>query len=77
MRKDKDPFADFDKKFNFLWKFVWVIIFVAFIGSLAWYVFLGFVGVKTIEQVEQRGLKNVIERVWEGPQHERGQSTNK
>jgi len=48
--------------------FKWVprfIVFV-FIYIIAWWIFVGVVAVKSISVIQKDGLKNVINRIWEG-----------
>ena len=42
------------------------IVFV-FVCIVLWYTLLGIMTFKIVDQVDQHGLKSVIEQVWEGP----------
>lgn len=57
----------FDKDFNFMrtmHKVIFTFIFAMVIGIIAFNVWIG---AKIYNEVDQNGLKSVIERVWEGP----------
>ena len=72
----RDPFDKFDKRFNFMWKIFWVMFGVVAAVIIAWYVLIGYVAVKAVDQVDKHGLESTIERIWKGPNHERSQGTN-
>ena len=60
-------FERMQKRGNWLFTIVPIFIGVVFCMIVAWYVFIGYVAVKTVDQVDKHGLKSVVERVWEGP----------
>jgi hypothetical protein len=49
-------------------KFVFGFIAVVFVLVIVWYLFVGVVAVKTFSYVDEYGMKNAVERVWEGKQ---------
>ena len=59
-----------------MWKLFWVMFGVVAAAIIAWYVLIGYVAVKAVDQVDKHGLKSTIERVWEGPKHESGKNIN-
>ena len=42
-------------------------IVVCWIAMIAFWIFAGTTAVKAVDQVEQRGLKAVVEQIWFGP----------
>jgi len=66
-RFDSD-FTKFDRRFDFMSKFVFGFIAVVFVLVIVWYLFVGVVAVKTFSYVDEHGMKNAVERVWEGKQ---------
>jgi hypothetical protein len=65
----------FEKDFDFTTRWVKIAIGVAFtfialvwIGIIAFWIFAGSTAIKAADQVEQKGLKAVIEQIWCGPE---------
>lgn len=58
--------SKFDKRFNFVWNFVMTGVVIVFIAvAVLWSVAI-FGIFKGAKEVKQRGLKHVIEEVWNG-----------
>lgn len=54
------------KRHNMFSKFIFVFIGFIFIMIMAWYLFVGTVAVKTFNYVDKNGMKELVDRVWEG-----------
>ena len=52
----------FERQYTFNWLFIWIVTAIIFV-VLIWG---GYTIVKVVKKVDEHGLKNVIERVWEG-----------
>lgn len=52
--------------FNIIFTLAALFIVGVFILLGIWYFFLGYVGVKLVDKVQDQGLKTVVEEVWEG-----------
>jgi plastocyanin domain-containing protein len=63
----RSQFQKEQRTFNIMFKAVVTIIVIGWIAIIAFWIFLGTVAVKAVDQVDQRGLKNVIEEIWCGP----------
>ena len=59
---DKDQ-----RMFNIMFRTVVTIIAIFWIAIIAFMIFVGTTDVKAVDQVEQRGLKAVVEEIWCGP----------
>lgn len=55
---------------SILFKIVPIFIAITFVIIVAWYIIVGFLAVKVIDEVDKNGLKGVVERVWEGEKPE-------
>jgi hypothetical protein len=63
-----------EKDFHFMERMIKImfgvaatIIVIGWIAMIAFWIFAGTTAVKAADQVEQRGLKAVIEEIWCGP----------
>lgn len=56
----------FEKRWQRTYTFNWFVIVICSFLLLAFIIAFGFFTVKSYKAVEEQGLKNVIERVWEG-----------
>ena len=62
------PFkSDFDTKGSWLFKFVPIVIAIVFVVMVAYWVVFGVFVTKVVTEVDQKGLKSIVERIWEGP----------
>jgi hypothetical protein len=64
-----NPWSNYDSDANFVRtgvKIVFGIVAVGFVVIVAFWIFMAVTVVKTADQVEQRGLKAVVEDVWCG-----------
>jgi hypothetical protein len=66
--------SQFEKDFDFTSRVVKImfgvaitIIVIGWIAMIAFWIFAGTTAIKAADQVEQRGLKAVIEEIWCGP----------
>jgi hypothetical protein len=64
----------FQKDFDFtsrvikiMFGVVTTFIAIIWIAVIAFWIFAGTIAVKAADQIEQRGLKDVIEQIWFGP----------
>ena len=60
-------FAKANKRFNLIFRIAIGSIAVVFIVTVAFWVLVGTVAVKSADEVEKVGLKAVVERIWCGP----------
>jgi hypothetical protein len=61
------PWDDNVNSGNWLFKVVPIFIAVVFILIVAYYLVIATVGIKLVGEVDKKGLKSVVERVWNGP----------
>ncbi len=62
----KDPFKNFDRNFNIMQTVVVSFIVLVFILVISIWSIAAFGIFKGAKEVKQRGLKHVIEEVWNG-----------
>lgn len=53
-----------------LFKIIPIFIGIVFLIIIGFYIFAGIVFFKGAEEIKKNGLKNLINNIWEGPQHE-------
>ena len=65
--------GDFDRRFerarrqhDIMFRVIMTIIVVTFIAIISFWIFAGTVAVKALGQVEQHGVKGVVEQIWCG-----------
>jgi hypothetical protein len=63
----RSQFEKDQRTFNIMFRVVATIIVIGWIAMIAFWIFAGTTVVKAADQVEQRGLKAVIEEIWCGP----------
>jgi hypothetical protein len=66
--KFNSDFHVMDRTFKIMFGVVVGFIAVVFIAVIAFWIFMAATVVKASDQVEQRGLKAVIEEIWCGPE---------
>ena len=63
----RSQFEKDQRTFNIMFRVVATIIVIFWITMIAFMIFVGSIAFKAADQVEQRGLKAVIEQIWFGP----------
>lgn len=65
--------GDFDRRFrnsqkrhDMFFRIVLTMIVITFIAIVGFWIFAGTVAIKALDQVEQHGVKGVVEQVWCG-----------
>lgn len=59
-------FKSFDKSFNRTRNFVIGGIVAVFILIVCFWIFIATLGLKAYKTVDEKGLKSVVERIWDG-----------
>lgn len=62
---DRD-FAQSQRKVNWMFRIAASIIAVSCVATVVFWIFAATVAVKTVDQVDEVGLKTVIENIWCG-----------
>lgn len=57
----------YEPKGSWLFKVVPIFIAFVFIVVIGSWLAMGYVAIKATNEIDQRGLKSVLEEVWEGP----------
>jgi len=58
---------DFTRRHNRNKRFIWIAVVIKFIIAITIITAIGFSVVYVIKEVSERGLKSIVEEVWEGP----------
>lgn len=56
------------RTFDIVFRLVTVVIVLAFLAIIGFWIIMGTVAYKTVEQVDEKGIKGVVEQVWCGKQ---------
>jgi len=67
VRNFQTNFDRSQRTFNIMFRIAATMIALTFVGIFLFWAFVGFTAVKAADEVEQKGLKAVIERIWCGP----------
>lgn len=51
---------------NMMSRIVMTMIIITFIAIISWWVFVGVIAVNALNQVDQHGIKVVVEQIWCG-----------
>jgi hypothetical protein len=65
--RDLSQFEKDQRTFNIMFRVAFTIIAIGWIAMIALWIFAGTTAVKAVDQVEQHGLKAVVEEIWCGP----------
>jgi hypothetical protein len=75
MNRDRSSFdkafEQRQRQFNMIWKIAIGFIVLSILLVVAQFVFVGYVGYKTVPTIEQKGLKGAIESIWYGKEGQR------
>ena len=63
---DKD-FSSMERMIKIMFGVAVTVIVIGWIAMIAFWIFAGTTAIKAADQVEQRGLKAVVEEIWCGP----------
>lgn len=58
---------DFTRRYNKNKRFIWVAVIIKFIIAMAIITVIGFSVIYVVKEVNERGLKSIVEKIWEGP----------
>ena len=59
-------FRQSQRRFDIMFRIVSTIIALTFIGIVAFWIFAGTMVVKAADEVDQKGLKGVVQQIWCG-----------
>jgi hypothetical protein len=63
----RSQFQKDQRMFNIMFRVAVTIVVIGWIAMIAFWIFAGTTAIKAADQVEQRGLKAVVEEIWCGP----------
>jgi len=63
----RSQFQKDQRMFNIMFRVAVTIVVIGWIAMIAFWIFAGTTAIKAVDQVEQRGLKAVVEEIWCGP----------
>jgi hypothetical protein len=59
-------FKQSQRRFDFMFRIVATVIALTFVGTILFWIFAGYVAVKTVDQVGDQGVRGVVEQLWCG-----------
>lgn len=59
-------FRQSQRSFNIMFRIIATIVFLAFIVIIGFWIFAGTMAVKAAGEIEQQGVKSVVEQIWCG-----------
>ena len=59
-------FQQSQRRFDIMFRVVTTVIALGFVAIVAFWIFAGFVAVKAVGEVEQQGVKGIVEQIWCG-----------
>ncbi len=65
--RNLSQFEKDQRTFNIIFRVAVTVVVIGWIAMIALLIFAGTTAVKAVDQVEQRGLKAVVEEIWCGP----------
>ena len=66
MRSKYNRWSNVDVGGGWLFKVVPIFIGFVFLCIIAYWLFIGVIGVAVVKEVNKNGLKSIVERVWNG-----------
>ena len=57
---------DFTRRHNRNKRFIWIAVVIKFIVAMAIITAIGFSVIYVVKEVSERGLKSIVEEIWEG-----------
>lgn len=63
----RDFGREYDVRFKVLFRIAVGIIITSFLFTLGTLIFMGVVAYKAGDEIQEKGLKSVVERIWCGP----------
>ena len=59
-------FQQSQRRFDIMFRIVATIIALSFVGIVAFWIFAGTVAFKAVGEIEQQGVKGLVEQIWCG-----------